>query len=113
MATHCSILAWRVPWTEEPGGYSPWGHKGSDTTEPLSTHKANSQSSWTVSRGAGDGHSSTTEKIHLEVCAQHRLSPCGRRLVHCDPHPSDKCLLSRIHVPDAVTGAGDTQGCLS
>ena len=20
MATHCSILAWRVPWTEEPGG---------------------------------------------------------------------------------------------
>ena len=26
MATHCSILAWRIPWTEEPG-YSPWGHK--------------------------------------------------------------------------------------
>ena len=45
MATHSSILAWRIPWTEEPGGYSPWGHKESDTTEPLSTHKANSQSS--------------------------------------------------------------------
>ena len=27
MATHPSILAWRIPWTEEPGGYSPWGHK--------------------------------------------------------------------------------------
>ena len=28
MATHYSILAWKVPWTEEPGGlYSPWGHK--------------------------------------------------------------------------------------
>ena len=26
LATHCSILAWRIPWTEEPG-YSPWGHK--------------------------------------------------------------------------------------
>ena len=26
MATHSSILAWRIPWTEEPGGYSPWGH---------------------------------------------------------------------------------------
>ena len=26
MATHSSILAWIVPWTEEPGGlYSPWG----------------------------------------------------------------------------------------
>ena len=33
MATHCSILAWRIPWTEEPGGYSPKGHKESDTTE--------------------------------------------------------------------------------
>ena len=35
MATHSSILAWRIPWTEEPGGYSPWGRKESDTTERL------------------------------------------------------------------------------
>ena len=34
MATHSSILAWRIPWTEELGRlYSPWSHKGSDTTE--------------------------------------------------------------------------------
>ena len=27
-ATHASILAWEIPWTEEPGGlYSPWGCK--------------------------------------------------------------------------------------
>ena len=42
MATHSSILAWRIPWTEEPGGtYSPWGHKALDTTErePLSSTK--------------------------------------------------------------------------
>ena len=25
MATHSSILAWEIPWREEPG--SPWGHK--------------------------------------------------------------------------------------
>ena len=39
MATHSSILAWRIPWTEESGGlqYSPWGRKESDTTEQL-TH---------------------------------------------------------------------------
>ena len=42
-ATHSSILAWRIPWTEEPGGlYSPRGCKESDTTErltlPLSLH---------------------------------------------------------------------------
>ena len=33
MATHCSILAWRIPWTEEPEGHSPWGPKESDVTE--------------------------------------------------------------------------------
>ena len=34
MATHSSILAWRIPWTEEPGGlHSPWGHKEPDKTE--------------------------------------------------------------------------------
>jgi len=31
--THSSILAWRIPWTEEPGGYSAWGCKQLDTTE--------------------------------------------------------------------------------
>ena len=34
MATHSSILAWRIPWTEEPGGLcSPWGCTESDMTE--------------------------------------------------------------------------------
>ena len=32
-ATHSSILAWRIPWAEEPGGYSPQDHKESDMTE--------------------------------------------------------------------------------
>ena len=36
MATHSSVLAWRIPWTEEPGGlHSPWGRKGLDMTELL------------------------------------------------------------------------------
>ena len=33
MATHFSILAWKIPWTKEPVGYSPWGRKESDTAE--------------------------------------------------------------------------------
>ena len=50
MATHSTIPAWGIPWTEEPGGlqsmrsqrvhgqrtlvgYSPWGRKESDTTD--------------------------------------------------------------------------------
>ena len=35
MATHSSIPAWRTPWTEEPGLYSPWGHKVSDTADSV------------------------------------------------------------------------------
>ena len=35
MATHSSILAWKIPWTEEPVGYSPWGRKELDMTEQL------------------------------------------------------------------------------
>ena len=38
MATHSSILAWRIPWTEELGSYSPWDCKGLDTTEQLTFH---------------------------------------------------------------------------
>ena len=33
MATHSTILAWRIPSTECLKSYSPWGHKESDTTE--------------------------------------------------------------------------------
>ena len=34
MATHSSILAWRIPWTV----HSPWGRKESDMTERLALH---------------------------------------------------------------------------
>ena len=33
MDTRSSILAWRIPWTEEPGGYGPWGCKEWDMTK--------------------------------------------------------------------------------
>ena len=39
MATHSSILAWKIPWTEAagrlPGSQGPWGRKELDTTEQL------------------------------------------------------------------------------
>ena len=38
MATHSSILAWRIPWTEELGGLQSMGRKESDTTERLRFH---------------------------------------------------------------------------
>ena len=40
-ATHSSVLAWRIPWTGEPGGSSPLGHKELNMTEQLThfTHR--------------------------------------------------------------------------
>ena len=35
MATHSSILTWRIPWTEEPGGLQSTGLQELDTTERL------------------------------------------------------------------------------
>ena len=35
MATHSSVLAWRIPWTEGFERYSPQGHKELDTTDRL------------------------------------------------------------------------------
>ena len=38
MAPHSSTLAWKTPWTEEPGRLFPWSWKKSDTTERLHFH---------------------------------------------------------------------------
>ena len=40
MATHSNTLAWKIPWTEEPGGLQSMGLQGLDTTEQL-THTQN------------------------------------------------------------------------
>ena len=38
MAAPSSILAWRIPWTEEPGGLQSMGSQESDTTKQLQFH---------------------------------------------------------------------------
>ena len=44
MATCSSILAWEIPWTEEPGWlYSSWGQKESDMTEHAPRHRQDSK----------------------------------------------------------------------
>ena len=55
MATHSSILAWRIPWTEEPGGL-PSDCKELDLTEQLSTNQKQTDTSlneWTLSKADG------------------------------------------------------------
>ena len=36
--TLSSILAWKIPWTEEPGGLQSMGHKELDSTEHIHRH---------------------------------------------------------------------------
>ena len=38
MAPHSSSLAWKIPWTEEPGRLQSMGRKESDVTEQLHFH---------------------------------------------------------------------------
>ena len=38
MKTHPSVLAWKIPWTEEPGGLQSIGFQESDTTEQTRMH---------------------------------------------------------------------------
>ena len=53
MATHSSILAWRIPWTEGPGGLqsNPRGHKESDPTEWLSKQRCRTGEVMTDGKG--------------------------------------------------------------
>ena len=37
---------WEIPWTEEPGRYSPWGHKELDTTEQLTHAHTHTPTGW-------------------------------------------------------------------
>ena len=46
METHSSILAWEIPWTEEPGGLHPWGHRR--VKPDLATKEQQQQNPWVV-----------------------------------------------------------------
>ena len=39
MATHSSLLTWRILWTEEPGGLQSTGHKELEMTKQLNNSK--------------------------------------------------------------------------
>ena len=41
MATPSSILAWRIPWTEDPGRLQPMGSQESDTISQLKREREN------------------------------------------------------------------------
>ena len=52
MATYSSILAWKIPRTEEPGGLQSLGSQESDMTEQLSMHTPSGDTSYWQSGGS-------------------------------------------------------------
>ena len=48
IATHPSILAWRIPWTEEPGGlqFTGWQRVGHDSHTHTHTYSMKKKNEW-------------------------------------------------------------------
>ena len=67
MASHSSILAWRIPGTEEPGGLQPMGSQEQDTAKQLSHrhHQSlnNCGGTWSIWRGAETDQLSVFEQL--------------------------------------------------
>ena len=74
MTTHSSVLAWRIPWTEEPGGLESIGSQSQTQLKQLSTH-ARKRLQW-------------AQISPLEPVSEPRL----QGLVWQDPGPQHTCL---------------------
>ena len=68
MATHSSILAWRIPWTEEPGGLQSIGHKSRTGLRQLNTAQ--------YSRLVTSSNDSVSYLFVLTVKSEYKLSKC-------------------------------------
>ena len=76
MATHSSILAWEIPWTEEPGGLQSMGSpKESDTTERLNNYN-NFKMEMILASVDGRGGEGIPGRGN-SLCRTQRLAPAG------------------------------------
>ena len=96
MATHSSILAWRIPWTEKPGGgvcaATVQGVAESDTTERLSTAQ---HPLVTPDNGSWLPASLPSLFFHLSTC-YHLASPYISQLCFAVSLPSRDCKFQEI-----------------
>ena len=88
MATHSSILAWEIPWMEEPGGYSPWGPKEWDMTEQLTlTPVLRRGHVWVITglRASGSANKGAQESLRSSF-------PCWQRATALNPDALSQAL---------------------
>ena len=108
-ATHSSILAWEIPWTEEPGQLQSMGHKQSATTEGLHFHFQLVSQLYHKSHKFID--SLEIESLFilylLKYCITHSPTHCllqaQRKHIYCDP-PLSTAELSTVTVTSVKHG---------
>ena len=66
MATHSSILAWRIPWTEEPGGLQSVGSQKVGHNWLTNTHTHTRKTAWWAQMMVGLSQSDGSKRI-LEI----------------------------------------------
>ena len=84
MATHFSILAWRIPWTQEPGGLQSMGLQESDTTERLHFHNYNNF------------------VLNCSCCLVAKSHPTLCEPIDCSPQGSSVHGMSQARIPEWV-----------
>ena len=65
MGTHSSIVAWKIPWTKEPGGLQSRGHKEVDLTEATEHSTAHR---YEEMEGLGPGSQFLKTSNYLKTC---------------------------------------------
>ena len=77
IATYSSILAWKIPWNEEPGGLHPWSHKELDATEHMCTHRC---AYWHWGEAGGADPILQMKRAKLKVKSQIKVIELGHKL---------------------------------
>ena len=67
MATHSSILAWRIPWTEESGRPQSMGSQSQTMTERLSVHEISNISPKVLNSRNGSHAEILAEHLHVNI----------------------------------------------
>ena len=112
MATHSSILAWGIPWTEEPGGLQSMGsqHVGHDGAHPQKARGSPPWAAWR--RGPGVRVHVPAGPSHGHLCPVITTSLSLSPTWVTTPHTPEEGL----HVTDALWDAGEACqtpfGCL-
>ena len=84
MATHSSILAWRIPWTEEPGGLQSRGSRGAGRDSVTSPPPPLFLPREPELRRRKKGAYSSLVEHHLSSDGQQQITPDSTRQKHSE-----------------------------